>query len=140
VKQYKSDTSCLNSCAAFLLGSSKDTSGNTLGCRAHYATLAATEPATNCAAAGPAGGGRCGSNCDAYCALMARTCATVFEDDLQCRTDCLAMVGVDELAYRFGASGDNLQCRIYHATFAAEGFPELHCPHASPIPTAPCAG
>jgi hypothetical protein len=139
VKQYKSDQSCTASCAAFLLGSEQDTTGNTLGCRAHYATLATTDAAANCAAAGPSGGGKCGTNCDAYCALMARVCPTVFDDDALCRTACQAMAGVDEVAYRYGLSGDNLQCRIYHATFGAEGFPEIHCPHASPVPTSPCA-
>lgn len=139
VKQYKSDESCTSSCAAFLLGSVKDTSGNTLGCRAQYATLAAIDPAANCAAAGPSGGGRCGTNCDAYCALMARVCPTVFDDDASCRSACRQMAGVDDVAYRSATGGDTLQCRIYHATFGAEGFPELHCPHASPVPTMPCA-
>jgi hypothetical protein len=137
VKQYKSTESCLSSCAAFLLGSLNDTSGNTLGCRAHYALLAATDT-TQCAAAGPSGGARCGSNCDAYCALMERVCPTVFDDVSTCRVGCLKMAGVDETNYKYGGSGDNLQCRIYHATFGAEGFPEIHCPHASPVPQGPC--
>lgn len=139
VKQYKSDESCLNSCAAFPLGTIKDTRGNTLGCRAQYAQLAAVDPVANCSAAGPSGGGHCGTNCDAYCALMARVCGSAFDDDAACRTACLAMVGVDEVTYKYGGSGDNLQCRIYHSTFGAEGFPEIHCPHASPVPMAPCA-
>ncbi|HEY5958206.1 MAG TPA: hypothetical protein VIV60_16695 [Polyangiaceae bacterium] len=138
VKQYKSMESCVSSCAAFLLGSINDTGGNTLGCRAHYALLSVSDP-TLCAAAGPSGGGRCGNNCDAYCALMERVCSTVFDDATACRGDCVKMAGVDEITYRYNGSGDNLQCRIYHTTFGAEGFPEIHCPHASPVPQGPCS-
>lgn len=139
VKQYKSPESCMSSCAAFRLGTLNDRSGNTLGCRSHYAALAATDSATHCSSAGPSGGGRCGTNCDAYCALMATVCPSVFEDETLCRTDCQQMVGVGQTNYRAGGSGDNLQCRIYHVTFAAEGFPAVHCPHAAPVPLAPCA-
>jgi hypothetical protein len=49
------------------------------------------------------------------------------------------MKGITDKQYVVGTSGNNLQCRLYHATFAAEGFPDVHCPHASPTPTAPCA-
>lgn len=138
--QYKSDVSCMNSCAAFRLGTPRDSSGNTLGCRAHYAALASADPTSNCAAAGPGGVGTCGTNCDAYCSLMATVCSSVYEDETICRSACLLMTGVAERTYQAGGSGDNLQCRIYHATFAAEGFPDVHCPHASPTPTPPCAG
>lgn len=138
-RQYKSDDSCMNSCAAFRLGSRLDASGNTLGCRAHFAALAGADPATNCPAAGPAGVGSCGTNCDSYCALMATICPSVYEDEAVCRAACVTMTGVASKTYQSGGSGDNLQCRIYHATFAAEGFPAVHCPHASSIPMAPCA-
>jgi len=139
-RQYKSDISCMNSCAAFRLGTNKDSSGNTLGCRAHYAALAATNTTANCPAAGPAGIGTCGSNCDGYCSLMTTLCGSVYEDETVCHNACVLMTGVDNATYLSGGSGDNLQCRIYHATFAAEGFPTVHCPHASPTPLSPCAG
>jgi len=71
---------------------------------------------------------------------MAAVCPAVYEDDATCRSACVAMEGVDQVDYQIGGTGDNLQCRIYHATFAAEGNPELHCQHASPTPTSPCSG
>lgn len=137
--QYKSLLSCMNSCPAFVVGTLQDTSSNTLGCRFSHALAALESPAQNCAAAGPSGGGVCGTNCDAYCSLMLSICSTVYENQADCNTSCLAMNGVTDTAYNTSASGDNLQCRIYHATFAAEGNPTLHCMHASPTPLLPCA-
>ena len=137
--QYKSDLSCMNSCPAFAPGSFNDASINTLGCRFNHALQAATNPDQHCAAAGPSGGGVCGNNCNAYCSMMLTICPTVFEDQATCETACQSMTGVDITSYHAPASGNNLQCRIYHVTFAAEGSPEIHCVHASPTPAAPCA-
>jgi len=137
--QYKSSTSCLNSCPSFALGSLADTSSNSLGCRFSHALAAQESPDQNCAAAGPSGGGTCGSACDAYCSLMAHICPTVYEDAVTCSAACHAMLGSDVSTYHTPAAGDTLQCRIYHSTFAAEGSPELHCVHASSVPTLPCA-
>jgi hypothetical protein len=137
--QYKSDLSCLNSCPSFVVGTLQDTSNNTLGCRFSHALAAADSPDQNCAAAGPSGGGVCGTNCDAYCALMAHICPTVYENQSICFAACANMTGVDDTVFHTNISGDSLQCRIYHATFAAEGNPDIHCVHASSIPTLPCA-
>lgn len=129
----------MNSCVAFAPGSLTDTTTNTLGCRFSHALSAAESPDPNCAAAGPSGGGVCGTNCEAYCSLMLAICPSVYEDQTTCLSSCAKMTGVNDVAYHFGASGDNLPCRIYHATFAAEGSPEIHCVHASPTPALPCA-
>lgn len=136
--QYKSDLSCMSSCAAFAPGMLTDTATNTLGCRFAHALDAAESPDQNCSAAGPSGGGVCGTNCEAYCSLMFAICPSVYEDQATCFSACGKMVGVNETAYHFGASGDNLQCRIYHATFAAEGSAAIHCVHAAPVPADPC--
>lgn len=137
--QYKSDLSCMNSCPAFPSGTIGDTSNNSLGCRYSHALAAASNPDQNCAAAGPSGGGVCGTNCDAYCFLMAQICPSVYEDLTVCNSACITMVGVNDTAFHTNVSGDTLQCRIYHATFAAEGSPDIHCVHASPLPALPCA-
>jgi hypothetical protein len=137
-RQFGSDVSCLKTCAAFRVGNANETSGNSLGCRAHFAALAANDE-SNCAAAGPSGGGVCGTPCDAYCAIMQSVCTSVYEDASVCRSACIQMSGISEKKYVVGISGDNVQCRLYHATFAAEGFPDIHCPHAASTPTSPCA-
>jgi len=139
VIQYKSLLSCTKSCPAFVLGTLQDTSSNTLGCRFSHALAALESPAQNCAAAGPSGGGVCGTNCDAYCTLMLSICPSVYENQADCNTSCVAMVGVSDTVYNTSLAGDTLQCRIYHSTFAAEGNPNLHCMHASPTPLLPCA-
>ncbi len=137
--QYKSLLSCMNSCPAFVVGTLQDTSSNTLGCRFSHAQAALQSPTQNCTAAGPSGGGVCGTNCDAYCSLMLSICPSVYENQADCNTSCVAMTGVSDTVYNTSVMGDNLQCRIYHATFAAEGNPTLHCMHASPTPLLPCA-
>jgi len=137
--QYKSDLSCMNSCVAFAPGALTDTTTNTLGCRLSHALAAADSADQNCSAAGPSGGGVCGTNCEAYCSLMLAICTSVYEDQATCLNACSKMTGINGTAYHFGGSGDNLQCRIYHSTFAAEGSPNIHCVHASPTPAAPCA-
>jgi hypothetical protein len=137
--QYKSDLSCMKSCLAFAPGTLADASINTLGCRFNRALAAVANPDQNCAAAGPSGGGVCGTNCNAYCAMMLTTCSTVYEDLATCDAACESMTGVAETSYHSPQSGNTLQCRIYHVTFAAEGSPEIHCVHASPTPAAPCA-
>ena len=109
-----------------------------MGCRLSHALVAAESPDQNCAAAGPSGGKVCGSYCDGYCSLMLAICPSVYEDQSTCSAACQGMTVLPD-TYQFGGSGDNLQCRIYHATFAAEGSPDIHCVHAAPTPALPCA-
>jgi len=77
--------------------------------------------------------------CNAYCSMMLTPCPTVFEDQATCESACGAMAGVGVTDYRSPQAGDNLPCRIYHVTFAAEGSPDIHCVHAAPTPASPCA-
>lgn len=143
VPQYPSRDSCLAACATWPVGTLDDRSGHSLGCRLYHSNAAEADATTHCPHAGPAGVGTCGDNCEGYCSLMLELCPGQYESLLACTTTCAAMAGVDATEYQADASGDNLQCRIYHATFAAESsgaLREVHCQHASSVPTAPCAG
>jgi hypothetical protein len=71
--------------------------------------------------------------------MMLTICPSVYEDKATCDVACATMVGVSETNYHTPDSGNNLQCRTYHVTFAAEGSPDIHCVHAAPTPVLPCA-
>src|SRR5262245_30207367 len=54
--QYPDPAHCMAACAAFDVGTTGQTSGNTLGCRIYHAGMPAmTDPATHCKHAGPGG-------------------------------------------------------------------------------------
>ena len=98
-QQYTSNDNCLAACKAFPVGTAADTSGNTLGCRAHEASLAATDT-TKCAAAGPGGDGVCGKACDGYCQLVAMFCtgaSKIYADDAARHTRCAATANDEKL-------------------------------------------
>lgn len=135
-QQYASDAACLAVCGALPWGGASDSSGNTVQCRLVRAELASTtgEPSDYCYAAGPGGGGVCGSNCEGYCALMTATCS-----ELGSVRECLeACAAVPDLtrgpsmrpAATMLQSGNTLQCRLFHVS-AATLDPSGHCPHAA---------
>ncbi|MDX2022874.1 MAG: hypothetical protein SF187_21755 [Deltaproteobacteria bacterium] len=139
--QYMNKGDCMSACQnklAWLLGT--DNTGNTLMCRSYHAGLAAGSTGnanTHCPHAGPTGGGLCGGFCENYCYLAAKNCTAnnkLYQSDAECMTACagFATTGM------FGdTTGNTLQCRLYHVN-AARGDANLHCPHASQTPTAPC--
>ena len=143
-EEYNDVPTCLALCGAFDLGQSTDTSQDSLGCRAHYAALAATD-SSNCRAAGPLGGGVCGSDlCTTFCTLDTFACTgdnAVFDGGaLGCEAACnadfdtyLADAGSD-LAL---STGNTLNCRIWHLEAAVASDTELahHCPHTATIST-----
>lgn len=83
--------SCLIACSSFPVGEATDVSGNTLGCRIHFAMAAPSESnaqgtASDCTAAGPLGDqiqsgttALCsgGDICASFCALETRACGTL---------------------------------------------------------------
>ena len=86
--QYADSAHCMATCSSFGVGALTDTSGNTLGCRLHYAVGAAQKAATaaDCAYAGPAGDlltaatpAFCsgGNPCLSFCALDIQACGAV---------------------------------------------------------------
>jgi hypothetical protein len=124
-------TTCNSYCtsvAAWPVGMTGDTTGNTIGCRLYHAGAAAADPVLHCPHAGPTGGNTCGSWCDNYCQLMAKNCtgSNAVYDAATCMTKCAL---IPTSGHVNDTTGDSVQCRIYHLG-AAAGDPVLHCPHS----------
>jgi hypothetical protein len=135
--QYASPATCMSICttqAGWPPGNVTDTSGNTRGCRIHYASMSTGNVMLHCPHAGPSGGNGCGTWCENYCYLARRNCTgsnQLFPDDAACMTACAK--------YNTGGSpnataGDTVQCRIYHLINAGAdaAAATLSCPHAGP--------
>lgn len=104
--------------AGFPAGKEGDQSGNSIGCRAYHAAVAADEPETHCEHAGPAGGNVCGEWCDNYCHLAMRNC-TGNNAQYDSLNDCLAVCDVIPDEGIIGEkTGDSLQCRMSHLVAA----------------------
>jgi hypothetical protein len=127
--QYSSSADCMASCSHFPVGAAADTSGNTLGCRIYHAGNAMADPTTHCIHAGPSGGGVCGMPCEGFCSLVTAECPTQYPTANTCATDCAAYAATPPYSSNV-TSGNNLSCRIYHAT-AASTDPTTHCPHTA---------
>lgn len=125
--QYSSMDTCMASCSHFPVGTLADTGGNTLGCRIYHAGNAATDPNTHCIHAGPSGGTVCGNPSDGFCSLVVAECPTQYPSATACAT-LAAGYAATPLYSAAVESGNNLSCRIYHAT-AASTDPTTHCPH-----------
>jgi hypothetical protein len=136
-QQYGDFTTCMTACAAFPVGMAADTSGDTLGCRIHFAVLAnatAGAAAMYCTKAGPGGDGTCGANCDGYCDIVMMYCtaannAMIYTDRAACMADCAAH-GTDA-TYTTGDpgrtdTGNEVACQLYHAVMGSQA-PEEHC-------------
>jgi hypothetical protein len=137
---YISTAACLAVCKTLPLGTRDDTSGNTVGCRLHYATSASTvgEKEANCSAAGPGGNSVCGTNCDGFCAIVQATCSGIYASERACNSKLSCGVLPDRQTYNDTmTSGDSVQCRLYHAS-AATVDPALHCPHVEIGWVGPC--
>jgi hypothetical protein len=152
---------CLSMCNDMALdqGLPTDTNVNTLGCRVHYAQLAASDPTTNCRFAGPLGGGVCGTKADAcnnFCLLDVPYCMQVAAPSYMSMSDCTSscMVGGSTgdagTGYVFTTDGgstgidlpegtNTLNCRYYHLenAYPSKARGVVHCPHTMPI-SAPC--
>ncbi|HEX4403706.1 MAG TPA: hypothetical protein VH560_02690 [Polyangia bacterium] len=137
IQQYSDMTDCMNSCAAFPVGTSGDTSGDTLGCRMTFAKKAATSAtmaAAQCTHAGPGGDGVCGDNCTGYCDIAMMYCtdanmAKLYDTRAQCLSDC-ARRGTDmKLDTGTGPRtdmGNEVACLLYHAQMGSV-VPGSHC-------------
>lgn len=124
--QFSSLENCMDTCAAFPVGTSADVSGNTLGCRTYHSGAAVGDPATHCPHAGPFGDGACGTPCESFCTLAVELCPDAYASLDACNTAC---AGFTEGDYSTAATGgDTLACRLYHLTVAATD-PTGHCGH-----------
>jgi hypothetical protein len=129
-----------------------DSTVNSLSCRLDR--LGAGIESQECPLVGPGGGGACGTNCQALCALRSQVCRNVPSeqdpaDVAKCESDCLGLYDRGDMdALEADLSGDTVQCRLAYASLAAIS-PELaleHCPHSQirPAPgenpaTTPCS-
>ncbi|HET7541759.1 MAG TPA: hypothetical protein VFK05_17915 [Polyangiaceae bacterium] len=116
-------------------------SGDTLGCRLYYASLAVADP-SYCDTAGIRPSGPClGSavpDCSDYCLALGVACKDnlkVFESNPQCEAVCNATrhgikQTVDEV--------DTIGCRTAHEFNALLIDPDTHCPHISPLGAGVC--
>lgn len=144
LEQYRDRRQCLTVCAFFPEGDLvSEANENTIACRLRYAAkaryAAGTEHEAYCRQAGPGGDGRCGSNCEGYCALMAGVCTEDdadiyrFESDAACMQACQALPRSTVTYSTANAAvpdGNHVQCRLFHVTSAAMLDPEEHCEHA----------
>ena len=135
---YTSNAACLALCALLEPGDFGEPGGNTVACRRFFALEAEREPEEFCSAAGPGGNGRCGTDCETYCALYPRICPAEAEAQgtQRCIEQCEALVdqpGFDVVADH---GGDTLECRLVHLT-SATLHPAEHCQHAQLAPTQP---
>jgi hypothetical protein len=146
--QYSSFESCLGACAPIPPGTVNDTSGDTLGCRAHYAALAQSSPATACASAGPTGGGdivggggvvgACGDACEAFCTIAQSVCDNTnkqFADMPTCLGACPSYTPTQSPPFNTADTTTNdYGCRMNHLTMAAANATNAvtYCPHIVP--------
>lgn len=137
-QQYIDRDTCINSCNAFEPGDRKDPTGNTLACRLRLAKAAATSSGEFCGNAGALGGGECGTNCEAWCSLLAAACPDEYEVLLDCEAACSGLKDSGNRSFpKSYPSGADLQCRVYHVGAAFDN-PKVHCAHAKYQPTSTC--
>ena len=144
--EYNDVPTCQSLCPAFEPGTANDTNQDSLGCRMHYAQLAATDP-SKCPAAGLLGGNVCGNDqCRTFCALDDFFCTGPLEPydggAVACTNTCRANFQVylqdagNDLALQ---TGNTLNCRVYHLEAAAApndpSAKGVHCPHTGLIST-----
>ena len=170
--QYKDTAHCLAACTSFATATStvNDTSGNTLGCRIHYA-FDASNPAVaeaDCSHAGPAGDlltaavpAFCsgGNICTSFCALEVQACGSVqaplpgdpidglnnplfqYQNVTNCINTCPAFDKTH--AYSPLARGDSLACRLAQTIDAAitvNPNAVMDCADTGAPPNGLCAG
>lgn len=135
--QYASDDVCLSACAQLPGGALTDETGNTAGCRLYHANAAAGSDgkrAAHCPPGGPGGAGSCGADCEGYCSLMLRAC-TEFDTMEACLTACAGYADKPPFSAHV-TTGDNLQCRLYHASLATTD--PIYCAPAGAAPAGTC--
>jgi hypothetical protein len=108
-----------NNCEAYCTGNSDklglpfDEAVGTIGCRYSQAKIAVkNDDGANCEAAGPTGGGLCGSACDAYCDLAPVLCQNemvLTPDKATCLEQCSTL---PEVADEDTLYGNSVQCRL----------------------------
>lgn len=108
--------------------------GDSLQCRLYHLGAAKVDPATHCAHGGASGANVCGTWCEVYCGFMASGCPGEYASAGTCSAVCAGFPDSGDIG---DAEGDTVQCRLFHASVAAE---DMHCDHASEFSTADTCG
>lgn len=136
-QQYRSTTECEKACATMDLGNADDGDVNSVGCRMRQAESATT--LDQCIAAGPFGGGVCGSRCASFCRMLGRNCTTQptppFNSEASCNEGCPGFrfdttEGEGPLQQFNGRN--TLNCRSHHLVLSLDD-PNTHCAHAGVV-------
>lgn len=135
---YASRDKCLAACGGMPKGATTDQAGDTAYCRLYHATAANND--SHCAHGGLGGGGVCGTWCESYCRNIQNLCTGTnqqYANTGACQTACSAFA-VDGAVG--SAAGDNVQCRLYHLSFAIDDAAgaTTHCPHAGEASAGVC--
>lgn len=118
-QQYATLSECLQVCALLPPGGGGDLRGDSLECRAYFASdPARTAPAIHCASAGPFGNEVCGGRCEAFCGLVMAACGvdSPYGSAADCKAACSTMPGYPYDADAgegpdASAVGNTLNCR-----------------------------
>jgi hypothetical protein len=116
-------------------------------CRRYHVDVAGTSTANadiHCQHAFT-GADTCGSSCDYYCDLVQNVCGSAANQQYATLTDCMtACDNFDTVAFTSAlpTTGNTLNCRIYHATVAAQSAANagVHCPHTGIMSTPDTCG
>jgi len=139
-ESYSCTEYCIDNWEGSFDGLWNDTTGDSLSCRLYHADAYLALGAPHCSHAGPSGDNTCGIWCDTYCDLIQQNCVlsdSQYNTDADCQTACAAFSTGGSPQ---DASGNTVQCRIYHAGVAGVTDPTLHCPHAGPTGGGVCVG
>jgi hypothetical protein len=144
---YADISTCLGICALIPepADSAVEKAGNTLACRVNELDIqqapgaeASTLPGA-CLRAGPAGGDKCGGNCENYCLLYQGACQAVEPNEPPgqydqgiCLASCQGLKDTGTFDTDANYTGDTLQCRLVHTSAASASLMDAmtHCPHA----------
>jgi hypothetical protein len=136
---YATKDTCLGVCAQLDPGETIERADeNTVACRAFYAGESVREPVDNCKYAGPGGGGKCGTDCEAYCQLYPAVCPDDYKytSTADCLKFCGTLLDQDSFDVVRDHGGDSIECRLVH-TSSATLKPKEHCEHAPIFPEEP---
>jgi hypothetical protein len=133
--QYKDIEQCAKTCAFMEPGTLED-NGNSIGCRLRKVRAATT--LADCVAAGPYGGGVCGTRCGMFCKIIKGNCFGTSTppyggSEATCNETCNTYKldpteGEGPLQAAFPGK-NSLNCRSHHLILSLAD-PEGHCPHA----------
>jgi hypothetical protein len=114
--QYETSASCEHICE--ILPHVDVPKADDIPCREGYA--AKVKNPSLCAAAGPGGDGKCGTLCDAYCAIMGKNCGPFVGTTAVCGKACEKQYANSVPYSTTVQSGNNLACRLYWAIQSIE--------------------